>query len=369
MKNKVIEKFQNQEIYKNSSKRRRVIIGSVAIILILLLGLVIYTKQNKTAYQEITQDLTQSGGIIPSPTPFLFQEMTIPYLRERLYDSNLAALEKVSDNTNYSSYLTSFDSDGLQVNGLITIPKGEEPENGFPAIVFVHGYIPPKSYQTLSNYSSYVDYLAKNGFVVFKIDLRGHGKSEGEPGGSYYSSDYIIDVLNAYNALQNSDFVNPKNIGLWGHSMAGNVLLRALAAKPDIPAVAIWAGAVYTYKDLQEYRISDNSYQPPSGVSERQRKRQILFDTYGQFSDNSSFWQQIPATNYLSKIKGAISLHHAVDDNVVNIGYSRNLNEILNKTLITHELNEYPNGGHNLSGSVFNTAMQNTVEFFNKYLK
>lgn len=354
----------------NKIKKRQIIIFAVAFILVLLLGLVIYTKQsNKNPYQEITQDLTQSSKVSQDQKPFLFEEMTIPYLRQRSYESQLAPLEKISDNTNYSSYLTSYDSDGLQVNGLVTIPKGQVPENGFPAIVFVHGYIPPKSYQTLSNYSSYVDYLAKNGFVVFKIDLRGHGKSEGEPGGSYYSSDYIIDVLNAYSALEVADFVNSKQIGLWGHSMAGNVVLRSLAAKPDIKAVVIWAGAVYTYTDLNKYRISDNSYQPPSQVLGRQKKRQLLFDTYGQFSEDSSFWKLVPATNYLSDIKGAISLNHVVDDSVVNIGYSRDLNEILNKTSIIHELNEYPNGGHNISGSAFTNAMDNTVEFFSKYLK
>ncbi|MEK7551239.1 MAG: alpha/beta fold hydrolase [Patescibacteria group bacterium] len=351
-------------------KKRQIIIFAVALILVLLLGLVIYTKQvSKNSYQEITQDLTYGSKEALNKRSFLFEEMTIPYLREKVFESKLAPLEKISENSNYSSYLTSYDSDGLQVNGLVTIPKGKEPANGFPAIIFIHGYIPPKSYQTLSNYSSYVDYLAKNGFVVFKIDLRGHGKSEGEAGGSYYSSDYIIDVLNAYSALEVADFVNSKQIGLWGHSMAGNVVLRSLAVKPDIKAVVIWAGAVYTYKDFQEYRISDNSYQPPSQVSDRQKKRQLLFDTYGQFSEDSSFWKLVPATNYLSDIKGAISINHAVDDNVVNIGYSRNLNEILNKTSITHELNEYPNGGHNISGSAFTNAMEKTVEFFNKYLK
>lgn len=353
----------------NNIKKRQLIILTVIIFLVFLLGLVIYTKQNNNPYQEVTQDLTQGNKINQDQKSFLFEEMTIPYLRERVYESKLAPLEKISENSNYTSYLTSYDSDGLGVNGLVTIPKGKEPVNGFPAIVFIHGYIPPKSYQTLSNYSSYVDYLTKNGFVVFKIDLRGHGKSEGEAGGSYYSSDYIIDVLNAYNALQNSDFVNPKQIGLWGHSMAGNVVLRSLAVKPDIKAVVIWAGAVYTYKDLAEYRISDNSYQPPSQTSERQKKRQLLFDTHGQFSEDSSFWKLIPATNYLSDIKGAISLNHAVDDYVVSIEYSRNLNKLLNKTSITHELNEYPSGGHNISGSAFTNAMTNTVEFFNKYLK
>jgi len=302
-------------------------------------------------------------------TPFPFQELTIPYLRNRLYDGRIEDKVKYFENSGYTSYIASYSSDGLKVNGLLTEPKGDMPAEGWPAIIFIHGYIVPENYRTTVNYNSYVDYLAKNGFVVYKIDLRGHGESEGEAGGGYYSGDYIIDTLNAYNALLNTENVNNKAIGLWGHSMAGNIVLRSLAAKPDIPAVVIWAGAGYTYTDLLEYMISDNSYRPPPKNTERARKRQELRNAYGTFEPGHWFWKQVPATNYLEGIRGAIQLNHAIDDNVVSIQYSRNLNNLLNKTPITHELNEYPSGGHNLAGSTFNQAMQNTVEFFKKYLK
>jgi len=100
----------------------------------------------------------------------------------------------------------------------MTFPKTKSETGKFPAIVFVHGYIPPQEYKTTVNYVSYVDYLAKNGFMVFKIDLRGHGDSEGEAGGAYYSDDYVVDTLNAVEALRSSDFVDPERIGLWGHT-------------------------------------------------------------------------------------------------------------------------------------------------------
>jgi uncharacterized protein len=311
----------------------------------------------------------QSKALEASSSAFPFQEMTIPYLRSREYKSQLGEMQQLSQNGSYTNYLTSYDSDGYKINAQLTIPAGKKPKNGWPAIVFVHGYIPPANYQTLSNYSAYVDYLASQGFVIFKIDLRGHGESEGEAGGAYYSSDYVIDTLNARAALQNSDFVNPDKIGLWGHSMAGNVISRALAVNPKIPAVVIWAGAVYTYKDMREFSIQDSSYQPPTVNSLSRKKRNELFEKYGQFDPNSKFWKQVPMINYLGDIKGAISLNHAVDDPVVNIGYSRNLNKILDKTAIPHELNEYPSGGHNITDPSFGPAMQNTVKFYNKYLK
>jgi dipeptidyl aminopeptidase/acylaminoacyl peptidase len=304
-----------------------------------------------------------------NPTPLPFAELTIPYLRHREYVSSLGELKNLTENSSYTSFTTSYSSDGLKIDGLLTLPVGNMPLGGWPSIVFVHGYIPPAQYRTTQNYSSYVDYLAKSGFVVFKIDLRGHGQSEGEAGGGYYSGDYVIDVLNARAALQSTNFVNPNKIGLWGHSMAGNVVMRSLAAQPNIPAVVIWAGAVYSYTDLAKYGIDDNSYQPPPTDSARQRKRRELFAKYGEFNPENSFWKQVASTNYLKDITGAIQIHHAVDDPVVNIGFSRDLNSLLNDTSVVHELHEYPSGGHNLTGGSFSTAMDRTAEFFAHHLE
>lgn len=303
-----------------------------------------------------------------TPTPFPFQELTIPYLRSQTYTSSLTVGEKAYETSVYTASFASFTSQGLKVNGLLTLPKTSPPQGGWPAIIFIHGYIPPQQYVTTRNYYDYVDYLAKNGFVVFKIDLRGHGTSEGEPGGAYYSSDYIFDTLSAYTALQQFQTVNPNRIGLWGHSMAGNIVLRSMAVKPDIPAAVIWAGAVYTYVDFQTFGISDASYQPPASSSERVRKRQQLVETHGQPSTSSAFWQQVAATSYLKDIQGAIALHHARNDNVVSINYSSNLVNLLQQSSIQHEFHAFSGGGHNITGSYFTEAMQRTVQFFTTHL-
>ncbi len=292
----------------------------------------------------------------------LFEEMTVPFLRDRTYESNLGELKLYQEKANYNSYLTSYTSDGLKINGLLTIPKGEVPSDGFPAVVFVHGYIPPTLYKTTEKYIEYVDYLAKNGIVVFKVDLRGHGSSEGEPGGAYYSSDYVVDVLNAYDAISELDYVNKSGIGLWGHSMAGNVVFRAAAVKKDIPTVVIWAGAVYSYSDFVKYGLSDNSYRPPEMNEQRQRRRQLLFDTHGQFSESSSFWSKVAAVNYIDEVSTKFFIHHAVDDNVVNVGYSRDLVTILEAKKVPYDYQEYGSGGHNINGASFSVAMKRTVE-------
>ncbi|HSX09563.1 MAG TPA: alpha/beta fold hydrolase [Candidatus Saccharimonadales bacterium] len=376
--------------------------------LALLIGIVFYLRQsNSPPARQIRSSLQQvvrKAKFIPTPTPYPYENLTIPYLREQIYKSNLEDLQQIDQNSSYTSYLASYQSDGLKINGLLTVPVGTAPDGGWPAVVFVHGFIPPKQYSTLERYTDYVDYLARNGFVVFKIDLRGNGDSDGTPAGAYFSSGYVIDTLNAYAALQSSHVaspsassgirvsvipkespgvsitptpnpeelveVNPKKIGLWGHSMAGNIVMRVWAVKPDIPAVVIWAGAGYSYTDLQKYRINDPSYQPnpkPSTTATASAQRQLQ-KLYGRPGTDNQFWHDMAPTSFLTDLKGAIQIDHAVDDPVVNIGYSRDLMKLFDKTKIPHTLYEYPTGGHNISEPSFTPAMQHTVDFYKKYL-
>ena len=344
------------------------LVATTILIILVSFGTFYFLKGSDVSLNRGLNSISSLIKISPHATPFPFEELTMPYLRAREYKSALEEMTKYQDKANYTSYLTNYNSDGLKINGLVTIPKGDAPSGGHPAIVFVHGYIAPTIYETTTKYADYVDFLARNGFVVFKIDLRGHGDSEGEAGGAYYSSDYVVDTLNAYSALLDADFVNPKRVGLWDHSMAGNGTFRSFTAKKDIPAIVIWAGAGYTYSDLLDYRIMDTSYRAPQQTTERAKRRQLLRDTYGEFNPENEFWKQIPATNYLEGVKGAVSLQHAVNDNVVSIEYSRNLDKLLDSTNIPHELNEYGSGGHNLTGTSFTQAMQKTVEFFKENL-
>lgn len=299
---------------------------------------------------------------LPVDDNFSYQELTIPHLRNAEFNSSLNQLEVYQERPNYRSYLTSYNSAGYKVNGLLTIPKSNEISK-HPAIVFVHGYIPPTQYRTTERYNDYVDYFARNGFVVFKIDLRGHGNSEGEAGGAYYSSDYIEDTLNAYSALQNSDFVDKDKVYLWGHSMAGNVVFRSSVVNKNIPKVVLIAGAVYDYSDFAKYGIGDNSYRPPQANTRRSEYRRFLMEHYGSFDNDSWFWKQVNPINYLTDVNTKYLVLHATDDMVVNVNYSRNIDRILKSNDIYSKYIEYSTGGHNISGASFTKAMQETVDF------
>lgn len=349
-------------------------IVALLVVMVIAVGAAAYfflSKENSGMLDKVENPVKKIAHIptsTPTPTPAPFYEMTIPGLRDRVYESELDGLTQTGSNSSYTTYRTSYDSDGNKINGLLMVPTGDIPEGGWPAVVFVHGYIPPTVYKTDSNYVSYAAALAADGLVVFKIDLRGHDESEGEAFGTYYDEGYVVDTLNAHSALENYNIVNPNKIGLWGHSMGGNVVFRGFVASEKVRKIVIWAGAVYTYEDFAKFRIDDNSYRPPTDDSKRREKRERLRETHGDFDPDDDFWKLMPGTNFLDGKLGEIQIHHAVNDTVVDIGYSRDLIEVLDSTPgVEGELFEYSTGGHNLTGSSFTTAMDRSAEFLRSY--
>ncbi|MEK7495529.1 MAG: alpha/beta fold hydrolase [Patescibacteria group bacterium] len=304
--------------------------------------------------------------------------ISIDYLRSLNISSEKVKIEEeLFEDSNYKRYIASYLSEGNKVYGLLTVPTDKESTNGFPAIIFNHGYIPPSQYQTTEGYISYVDYLARNGFIVFKIDFRGNGRSEGDPSGSYFSSAYTIDIISALRSLQKFDKVDPKRIGIWGHSMAGNAVLRAMLVSNEFKAGVIWSGAVYSYEDFVKYGINDSSYthRPDinkTGTEQKNRETspeiQKIRSNQKSINFDNEFWTSISLTKNIKYLSAPIQINHSTSDPVVNIGYSRDLAKVLKNNLKFYEFYEYDGGGHNINSPYFEQAMEKTVDFFKKNL-
>ncbi len=166
-----------------------------------------------SAVPEITLEKEIAETVTPKKEP---HPMSIKYLRSQEFSGGDFVIEKqLGNGTNYKQYIASYRSEGLRIFGLLTVPLADKPANGFPAILFIHGYIPPKQYSTTGDYPTYQARLARAGFVTFKPDLRGHGDSEGEPVSAHYSEKYVIDTLSALDSLKRYAEVDPLRIGYW----------------------------------------------------------------------------------------------------------------------------------------------------------
>jgi fermentation-respiration switch protein FrsA (DUF1100 family) len=310
--------------------------------------------------------LTPTATTTPTRTP---HPMSIESLRQMDFPgSDITIVETLEPGANYYRYYASYESQGLTIYALLTVPYSEPPPGGFPAIVFNHGYIPPEVYRTTERYIAYVDSLASNGYVVFRIDYRGHDRSEGEATGAYGDPGYAMDVLNAVASLQRFPQVDPGRIGMWGHSMGGYLTLRAMVVSPEIKAGVIWAGVVGSYPDLlARWRRGDGPTPTPSSSRSR-RWRTLFLEQFGSPEQNPDFWNSISANSYLGDLSGPIQLHHGTADESVPLEFSEILYQQLQAAGQTAELYTYPGDDHNISNA-FSIAMTNTIEFFNRYLK
>ena len=320
----------------------------------------------RTSTLTATPTATPPPTATPSPT---LHPMTILAMRQTHYPGSQIVIEQeLERGVNYSRYYAYYLSEGLKIYGLLTVPDGEMPPTGWPAIVFNHGYIPPAQYRTTERYIAYVDWLARSGYIVFRIDYRGHDRSEGAASGAYSNPGYTVDVLNAVAAIKQFQLADPERIGMWGHSMGGYLTLRAMVISPDVKTGVIWAGVVASYPDLLNRWRRSRGPTPTPGATGGRGWRSTWVEQYGRPEENAAFWNAVSANSYLGDLSGPIQLHHGTSDESVPYEFSVSLNEQLQQAGKTVELYTYDGDDHNLS-NFFSQAMTRTIQFFDTYLK
>lgn len=296
--------------------------------------------------------------------------LAIENLRKGSYPGSEFVIEEtLANGSNYKRYIVSYLSEGNKNYALLTIPMATMPDGGYPAIVFNHGFIPPKEYRTTERYIAYVDGFARNGYIVLRPDYRGHGNSEGTPSGAYGSNDYTVDVLNAVSSLKKRSDVNVGKIGMWGHSMGGFITLRVMVATQDVQAGVIWGGVVGSYDDLlNNWRRRQATITPFPSPTHGRNWRQRMTEVFGSPEKNPEFWNSISATSYLGDMSGPLEIHHSDTDETVPVLFSRKLQQRMQAAGKESALFEYKGDDHNIAGN-FSLAMNRSIAFFDKHLK
>jgi alpha-beta hydrolase superfamily lysophospholipase len=133
----------------------------------------------------------------------------------------------VSTEAPYAKREVKFVDHGVHLSGTVFAPRDR---GRHPAMIFVHGSGPEGRWA-----SAYLaDYVARHGIVALIYDKRGVGKSGGD-WRTATMSDLVLDARAGINLLARRHDVDPRRIGVWGHSQGGE-LAPAIAARN--PAVA-----------------------------------------------------------------------------------------------------------------------------------
>jgi len=146
----------------------------------------------------------------------------------------------------------------------------------------------------------------------------------------------------------------------------------AMVVSDEIDAGVIWAGVVGTHQERWEaWRARARDWPTPTPDPERKepwRSSRYLLETYGTPDENPVFWAAIDPITYLDDLSGPLQLHHGTGDATVPYSLSESLAARLEEKGLVGELYLYEGDDHNLAG-YFGTAMQRSIEFFDRYVK
>jgi pimeloyl-ACP methyl ester carboxylesterase len=155
----------------------------------------------------------------------------------------------------------------ITLAGTLTLPqKGDK----FPVVVLITGSGPQDRDETFSGHKPFLvlaDYLTKQGIAVLRYDDRGVGKSTGNYTQAT-SKDLATDVASAVAYLKTRADIDPKKIGLAGHSEGGIIApLVANQLKKDVAFMVLLAGTgtsglevnVMQAKEFRPFKVNDEA--------------------------------------------------------------------------------------------------------------
>jgi uncharacterized protein len=129
----------------------------------------------------------------------------------------------------------------VRLAGTLTYPKSG---NKFPVAILISGSGQQDRDETIMGHKPFAviaDRLTKLGFAVLRVDDRGIGKSTGEVAKAS-SADFAKDVITGIEYLKSRKEIDPKKIGLIGHSEGGLIAPIIAAERNDIDFMILLAG-------------------------------------------------------------------------------------------------------------------------------
>ena len=319
-----------------------------------------------TATSEVidvpTSDASATARLAAPPTPTTiatlapYEPYTIDGLRQRTYGGgNIEIVELMEEKDSFSRYLIRYPSDGLMIYGFANVPRGEGP---FPIIIVIHGYGNTADYQTLDYTTDAADILTEAGYIVVHPNLRNYPPSD--KGDNLFRVGMAVDVLNLI-ALMKSESLPDElsatasvdQIGLWGHSLGGNVILRVLTVSSDVKAAVLYAS-------LSGDEFKNSAALTDIGASEPQLQAELV--------TAPALLQRISPSSYYGNITTPIQLYHGTNDSVVPFSWAQETCRLLKDAGVTVDCIYYTDEDHTFRSRMSDEFYGSLINFYKTYL-
>ena len=234
--------------------------------------------ENISRYEGLVTDAAiDSRG---ARAAFIRQSLTAPpelYIADlakfeprRLTDHNVAYRSRVIGETRIVRWKNP--KDGLEIDGLLTLPPGISDPKALPLLTFVHGGPASRFDQGFTGYLGHVyppHAFAARGYAVFRPNPRGTGGygqrfrelNRGDWGGMDW-----IDINSGIDALIAQGIADPNRLGMMGWSYGGFITSWTIGQTDRFKALSIGAPVVdlLSFHGTTDIREFIPSYFPPA---------------------------------------------------------------------------------------------------------
>ncbi|MEM1052812.1 MAG: prolyl oligopeptidase family serine peptidase, partial [Pseudomonadota bacterium] len=234
--------------------------------------------------------------------------------------------------------------DGLEMDGILTLPPGAEPKN-LPVIMLPHGG--PHS-QDRPTFDWWAQAFASRGYAVFQPNFRGSTNRDAAfriAGYGEWGRKMQTDKTDGLMALAEAGLVDPSRACIVGGSYGGYAALAGVTIEQGIYKCAV---AVAPVSDIRAMYNED--YQ----ATGRERTAKVALR---QQLGDPSLWNEVSPRRLADQADAPIMLIHGVDDTVVPYSHSTKMADKLKDADKPYELVTLAGEDHWLSLSVTRQQM------------
>jgi dipeptidyl-peptidase-4 len=250
-----------------------------------------------------------------------------------------------------TEYGTLAANDGQTLYYSIVKPAGFKAGKRYP--VFLSTYGGPHSQHVARKWGNDFDqFMAQQGYVVFRLDNRGSWRRERKFTDAIYNNmgkHEVEDQLTGIEWLGKQSFVDAKRIGVFGWSYGGFMTLRLLSAGSDKIAAGVSVAPVTDWALYDTHYTERYMGGTPKGDAQ-------AYKNGGVFA-------------HLDGMKSPLLLVHGMaDDNVLFTNTTRLIDDLVNRG-VRFDLMTYPGAKHGISSRAGKRHVYGLIEaYFNKHI-